>query len=47
MALALEILLLVGVIGWVSRHVTRHRSYRESCRLRLRAARTAGFSTIA
>jgi hypothetical protein len=31
-------LAVVGVMGWLARHYTRHLSYRASCRNRLRSA---------
>jgi len=38
MALALETMIAAAFIGWVAREVTKRRTYRETCRARLRIA---------
>lgn len=38
MAFALEAFAVAGCIAWLARHVTRRRSYRQTCRIRLREA---------
>ncbi len=38
MAFALEAVVAAAFIGWVAREVSKQRSYRETCRARLRIA---------